>query len=113
MDKKSRVKSISKNSRENQQLIKKLIKQKKKYSSITSFKKENPDLVADFLYEIRLEDPKAKNRVIENRLKLKINEYMKDEEDKVKNNARLERNRKIIAKQDEKKAKKKAKKGEK
>ncbi len=117
MDKKSRVKSISKNSRENKQLIRKLIKQKKKYRSIENFKKENPDLAADFLYEIRLEDPKAKDCVIENRLKLKINEYMKEEDEKAKNQARLERNRKIIAEQDAKKAtknaKKKVKKGEK
>ncbi len=100
MNKKNRAKSIGQTSKENHQLLKKLIRQKKRFISIETFKKNNPDLTADFLYEIRLDDPKAKKNVIENRLKLKINDYMREEEEKAKKEARRNRNRKIVEKQD-------------
>lgn len=109
MVKNNRVKSIGSKTKENHQLIKKIIKQKKQYKSIEKFKKENPDLTADFLYQIRLEDPKLKKHVLENRLKLKINEYMKEEAERERNELRLEKNRKIIEMQDKKKKKEKSK----
>lgn len=110
MDKLNKMKSINSKSKENKQLMRKIIKQKNRYKSIDKFKKDNPDLTADFLYQIRLEDPKLKKHVLENRLKLKINDYMKEQEETEKNNARLAKNRKIIEQQDAKAAMKKSKK---
>ncbi len=115
MDKKNRVKSIASTTRENHRLVRKLMKQKKRYMSIMEFKEQHPELTADFLYEIRLDDPMAKKHVIENRLKKRINDYLVEEDERAIREKRLAKNKKIIEEQDElvrlKQEKKAAKKG--
>lgn len=112
-EQKKNKKGIFRTIRENHKLVKQLKRQKKEIDKTRVFEKNNPELVEEIVYELRLEDPHMSKHELRRRTLQEIDKHKKDIAQMKRDEARRAKHAKIILEQDNEKAAKKAKKAKK